>query len=141
MLTETETRLETARVLEIDGARLRLTTGDAILALPWYRPVPGDIVVVVFDGASRFVIGVTDARGEIDLHAPVIRLRAGRLEVTAQRVVEKFADAYRWVRGLFQVRAKRERHVVEEDYRVGAERIVERAKRDVKIDGEKINLG
>ena len=141
MLTETGTRLETSRVVEVEGPRLRLTIGDATLALPYYRPVPGDRVVTIFDGGSRFVIGVTEARGDIELRARTIRLRADRIEVAAERIVETFAEAYRWVRGLFQIRSKRERHLVDEDYRVSAGRVVERAKGEVKIDGSKIHLG
>ena len=48
---------------------------------------------------------------------------------------------WRRVRQTFQLRAGRVRQVVEEGYSLRAGRIVERARKDVKIDGERIDLG
>ena len=170
-LTETKTRMPIgpATVLEIAGNRLRLERpqGKAwarlALAQP-YEPVPGDVVLAIGD-EDVYVIGILTGRGktkfnvpgDLELHArgridirggkgirmrsPEVYIRADRVETVARTVVEKFVDCYRWVKDLFQTRSGRTRTIVEGSYTVSAERIIERAKKDVKIDGRKIHLG
>jgi hypothetical protein len=170
MLVDTATFLGLAKVLRVEGVRLRLEAGDreidALLATPYpYRPAAGDTVVALGQAEPYFVIGVLHgegttsftapgnlelrATGTIDLRAskgvritsPDVSVRAGTLRLIAKSVTEKFVDAARWVRDAFQLRAGRVRQVVDGKYSLQAERIHERAKDDVKIDGRKIDLG
>lgn len=168
MLTDTDTYLGAATVAEIDGDRVRIALPDvsawARMALAYpYRPKPGDVVLAI-GKEDYFVIGVLAGRGEtvldvpgklrlraedveivgtkgIQLKSPSITVRAGKLRTIARLAVEKFADSYRWVQGVLRTRAGRARTEVESTYRVTAERIVERAAGDVKIDGRQIKLG
>ena len=98
--------------------------------------VPGDLEI----RAPRGRISLTAAAG-IELRADEVRVSANRLEVLAQTVFEHCAEVTRWVKGTLQLRVGRLRTRVDGTYDVGADRIVERARRDVKIDGEKIHLG
>jgi hypothetical protein len=168
-LTESGIVLGPATVREIAGDRLRLDRpqGEAwarlALAQP-YEPEPGDIVLAIGD-EEVYVIGVLLGRGrtkfcvpgDLELHArgtvdirgmkgirlrsPEVEIRADRVETVAHAIFERTIDCYRWVRDLFQTRSGRTRTMVEGQHSVVAERIVQRAKKDVKIDGRKIHLG
>ena len=63
------------------------------------------------------------------------------MEVVAKTIFEKFGGAYRWVKDAFQLRVGRMRTVSKGNVHVKGDRIVQLAVRDVKIDGEKVNLG
>jgi hypothetical protein len=168
-LTETGIALGPATVREIVGDRLLLERprGEAwarlALAQP-YEPEPGDIVLAIGD-EEVYVIGVLLGRGrtkfrvpgDLELHArgtvdirgmkgirlrsPEVYIRADRVETVARSIFEKTVDCYRWVRDLFQIRSGRARTMVEGTHSISAGRIVQRAKKDVKIDGRKIHLG
>ena len=166
MLTmETATYLGPARVTEVEDRRVRVGFPDEetawarlALAIP-YHPVVGDeLLVVRLDGEQLYAIGVLEGRGEttlrvpgnlnleapngaINLTAPHVHVRAGKFELSAQRIIEKAHDVYRWISGLFQVKSARMRTVVETDYHLKAGTIHEKATGDVNIDGESINLG
>jgi len=160
-----------ARVREVAGNRVQLEFPDALpwaviaLAYP-YRPSIGDVVLATGQGQNWYVIGILQGtgkttlivpgdfevlapRGQINLVAgkgirvkgPEVSIMAGKLELVAKRVTEYFTDATRWVKKTWQLRAGRARTEVENDYRVKAKRIVEWAEEDVRIDGNKINLG
>jgi len=73
--------------------------------------------------------------------SPDVKITAGKLEFIAKRIFEHFTDATRWVKDTWQIRAGRLRSDVEDDYQLKANRIIERAKADVRIDGDKIHLG
>lgn len=170
-MVETGTFLGPARVTEVVGSSLRLAFEDrkveAVLAVSYpYRPVVGDIVLAIGQDEAFYAIGVIQgngttefvAPGPIVFHAPRgpiellstegIRLRSReveihseRLEVNSRSILERCVDAFRWIRNAFQLRAGRVQEVVDGKYSLSAERISERADRDVKIDGEKIHLG
>lgn len=135
------------------------------LAAP-YRPEIDDVVLAISQDGACYVIGVIKGKGrttmtvlgDLDICAPRgrielsaangVRLKsaevtivADRLEVLARSVFERFGEVTRWVKGAFQLRAGRVRTRVEEEYDVGADRILQRARHDVKIDGQKIHLG
>jgi hypothetical protein len=159
------------QVIEIENNRVRLALQEeeawALLAMPYpYQPQVGDVVLAISQGEAYYVIGVIkgsglttftvpgDLRfqapnGKIDLVStkgisilgPQVKIHADSLELHAKTIVEKFVNAYRWVKDAFQLRAGRVRTIVESSYRVKAEKIVERAKTTVHIDGEKIHLG
>ena len=171
MLTETSAQLGTAKVVAVDGARVRITVGDgeawAQLALAFpYKPVAGDSVLAIGQDEAWYVIGVLQGRGVssfvapgdlelrapngsiglvasegVRIEAPEVELRADRLELAARTVFERFVSAYRRVAEAFHLRAGSVRTVVDETWDVRADRITERATGDVRIDGEKIHLG
>lgn len=129
-----------------------------------YQPHEGDTVLVIGE-REYFVIGVLDSRRRtnlyvpgdltiqaggrvrivgqqgVDLTGPRVNIRADRLEVTAQSLHERFEKSYTWVRDALHVAAGRLRTVVEQTATLAAERVVQRARKDVSIDGEKIRLG
>lgn len=165
-----QTRLSQARVLRAAGQRVLLEFDDEVvwgeLALGYpYEPAVGDRVLAIGQDGSWYVIGVLQgtgkttltvpgdltirAGGEIEMNAvrgvriksPTVQIMARKLELLAQSVFERFTHATRWVKETFQIRTGRWRARVEGTYDVKAERIVERAEGDVKIDGREINLG
>ena len=171
MILEQTTYLGPARVLASAGGRVRIALPEqeawALLALAYpYHPEPGDIVLAAGQDENYWVIGVVRGTGMtsfvapgsisfsapsgsielsaghgVRIKAPDVEVKAGRLRLAARSAVEKFGDAWRWVRDTLQVRAGRTRTVVEGDATLRADRIIERATGTVSIDGEKINLG
>lgn len=157
-----------ASVAEVEGPRVRVRLPDRdawaqlALSVP-YEPVAGDAVLVI-EGEDVWVIGVLMGRGRtvfrsegtLELHAkrvdirgyesvqvagPRVALKADRIEMTARSMYETFVDAYRWVKDLFHTKAGRSRTQVEGAYTVRADRILEHAKENVKLNGKKIQLG
>jgi uncharacterized protein DUF3540 len=158
-----------ASVRGVEGNRvlLSLPQGDAeaelALAYP-YSPKKGDVVLVLgrdelyiigvlrAQGASRISLPgdvVLEAGGKLQLKAGVaveiesleVRVRADRFETVARAVFERVMDAYRWASGVIQTSAGRTRTLVTGTATLQAERIVATATKDVRIDGERINLG
>jgi hypothetical protein len=168
---EHATHLGPARVLQTAGNRIQIELPDEIawavsaLAFP-YQPAVGDDVLTIGQAGSWYVIGVLRGTGkttftvpadlelraprgsielvsakEIRLKSPEVGITANKLSLLAQSVFESFVRATRWVKETFQLRAGRLRARVESTYDLKAERILERAEGDVKIDGRKIHLG
>lgn len=69
------------------------------------------------------------------------KLLLGKVNSTIGRLVEKAKNVYRDVENLNQLKAGRMRTLVDGSYHLKGERIIEKAKKEVRIDGEKINLG
>jgi hypothetical protein len=167
--TGPRTYIGPATVVAAAGDRLRLALPDrqvwARLALAFsYQPEPEDRVLVageedfyvigVLEGRGRTVLSVpgdlevsaggrlhlTGARG-IEVSAPEITLKADRFETVARTAFEKFVNCYRTVRETLQTTSKRNRTVTEEQYSIEAGQICALAEKDVRIDGEQINLG
>lgn len=168
---EQTTYLGPARVLRVLGHRAQLELPDELvwatvaLAYP-YQPAPDDSVLAVGQAGTWYVIGVLRGtgtttltvpgdlalrapRGAIELTAakgvriksPVVEVLANKLEILARDVLERFESATRWVKEEFQLRTGQLRTRVESTYDLRAERILERAEGDVKIDGRQIDLG
>jgi Protein of unknown function (DUF3540) len=165
------TYLGPARVHHVAGSRIQLEFPDelpwAMLALAYpYQPAVGDTVLAAGQGQNWYVIGVLQGTGKTTLmvagdfevlapkgritliggkgfhvKSPEVKITAGKLELIAKRISERFFDAARWVKNAWQIRAGRVCTEAEGDYRVKAKRIIERAEQDVRIDGEKIHLG
>lgn len=169
-MVETDVAVGPARVQSVmDGVvHLSMTTGtvEASLALAYpYSPRRGDLVLVLRSEGAAYVVGVLKTVGPmrldlpgdvvlraggrlrlsggeaVEIEAPDIRLRADRIETTARAVFERVVDAYRWARGVAQTTAGRVRTLVSGTSSLQAERIVESATKDVRIDGERINIG
>ena len=64
-----------------------------------------------------------------------------KLESTIETAIEHLGNAFCTVKELYQIRAGRQRTVVEGGIRTEAGHVVMRARQDVLIDGERINLG
>lgn len=77
----------------------------------------------------------------IETTAAQIITTVGRMEVRAERLVERAKDAYREVDGLLQTRAKRARSIIRETYQLVAERTSLVSKKETSIDGERVLLG
>lgn len=168
---EQGTYLGPARVRRVTGNRVQLEFPDelpwAMLALAYpYQPAVGDTVLAVGQGQNWYVIGVLQGTGKTTLlvpgdfevlapkgrinliagkgfqvKSPEVRITAGKLDLIAKRISERFFDATRWVKNAWQIRAGRVRTETEGCYQVKARRIIERAEEDVRIDGDKIHLG
>lgn len=171
MLVETTVQMAPAQVVACEGTSYLLDApwgrvyAQAAIG-PFYRPVLGDVIVALGQGEQCYIVGVLHGTGDvviesprnmtvmapngsIDLFAakglraysPEITLRATRLELVARSVFERFGSAYRWVKDCFQVRTGRLRVVSKGSYQLRAQRIVELAEKDVKIDGQRVGLG
>jgi hypothetical protein len=160
-----------AKVLQAANNRVQLEFPDqlpwATLALAFpYQVSAGDVVLAIGQGENWYVIGVIQGIGKtrlivqgdfevlaptgsirlvagrgVLLKSPVIKILGTKVELIARRMFERFTDATRVVKGLFQLRADRIRAEAARDYRVNANRIIERAEDEVIIDGTKIHLG
>lgn len=138
----TDTGVMRAKVLERVGRRVRVAReGGETWALiaSEHTPAPGDEVLTIGED-EIFVIGVIRSEA-LRFEAERIEIRADRIETFARTIFERCVDAYRWAKELFQTRAGRARTVVEGASVLQAERVVQTATKDVKIDGDKIYLG
>lgn len=153
IVTRTEGRPDHVRVKREGGEFVWARMALAVL----YQPAVGDEVLVV--GSERaYVIGVLRGAGDLKLEAPdgfidivagrgvriaapEVSLRAGKLEIIAQRIVEKARDAYVWIAELFQLKSRRVRASAESTLDLRAQTAYVKAKGDMNIDGRSINLG
>ena len=160
-----------ARVLAAAGNRAKIELPDehvwAIVALGVpYQPDVDDVVLAIGQKNGWYVIGLIQGRGKmtlsvpgdldiraphgtialsagagVSIKSPEVAITAGKLELLAKSIFERFVSATRLVKEVLQLRAGRVRTRVEGSYDLAADRIVERADHDVKIDGSKIHLG
>lgn len=105
--------------------------------------VSGDLVVEArggmrFESAKPIELRSGDA---VRAEAPEVVLRAGRLELAARRAIQRFQDAYVWLKGLYQVKCRRYRAVADEGLLVKSGRTHLKSEGDVSIDGKTIHLG
>jgi hypothetical protein len=170
MHTLTHQYLGPATVVWAEDGQIRLATpagemgAEQALAYP-YRPARGDVVLAIGEEGNAWVIGVIRGRGMselrvpgdmqlaaggrvtitaergIDLRSPRVEIRADRLEVVVQAIMERSLRCYRWVKQALQVTAGRVRTLVDGQATLQADRIVEHARKDVRIDGRRIHLG
>ncbi|MFT6898021.1 MAG: hypothetical protein ACJA13_002437 [Paraglaciecola sp.] len=69
------------------------------------------------------------------------KLFLGKLNTTVGRLIEKAKNVYRQVDNLNQLKAGRMRTLIKGSYHLKGESINQKADKDVRIDGDKINLG
>ena len=156
----TAVRSETVFVATRTGER------EAVLALALpYLPVAGDVALILEDDERAYIIGILAGRGRttlevggdlilraagtvriqgargIDLESPRLAFRADRIEASARVLFEHFVSCYRWVKDTVQTQAGRIRTNVEGSATMSAERILESAEKEVKIDARQIHLG
>jgi hypothetical protein len=131
-----------------------------------YQAESGDKVLAIGRSDAFYVIGVLEGKGkslftapgDLEFRAPrgkidlvsseglnirtsEMKVISNSIEFVARSIVEKYENAKRWVRQAFHLRAGSARTVVESTYKLRAERIVEKAKGEFKVDGDKIHLG
>lgn len=153
-----------------DG-RLRVAFSDqeveaAVAVAPPYKPSAGDTVLVTGLDDCWYVIGVLHATGDVRLAVPAnlvleapngridldagegVGIRAAAVDVLASKLLlrarsltERFESVTRWVTGVFHERCGTRFIEALKMFAVKAERIDQRARRDVKFDGERIHLG
>jgi hypothetical protein len=105
---------------------------------------PGDLTLETPEGALRLTAarGVTlKSQVEIVTEAPAVRCVAGKLEIAAQRVIQRARDVYFWVSELFQVKSHRLRATADSTCHIHAQETHLRADQTVSIDGQSIHLG
>lgn len=168
---EQTTHIGAAEVLEVAAplVRLQIIRGQVwaqvALAYPYQARV-GDVVLTIGQREAWYVIGVIRgtgptvfavpgdlriqapcgsielmARRGIRLRGSTVKIAADKLEIAARALFERFTNVTQWIHETFQLRAGRVNSQIDNDYRVQAGRILERAAGDVKIDGKKISLG
>lgn len=160
-----------ARAIAIESGRVLVEMAEAkawaTLALAnGYTPAVGDVLLVIGQEGTFYVIGVIAGRGrtslcahgDLEIRAPHgridllardgIALRGGLVQVIAKTfdtvvdsVKQRCKELFVQVAGTARTKAKRSETEVEEVCRTQAGRIVQRADQDVSIDGEKIHLG
>jgi hypothetical protein len=169
--TTTNTRLAPAIVKSASGASLTVLFEGAdvaatnAMAFP-YTPSEGDTVLVIGQEDAHYVIGVLHARGDmtlafpanvrftaprggmlftaaqpIEIQSPEVKVSAGTWTVIAKTLTEKVHSAFRWVKDLASLKAGRQRTQVEGASYERAERRIIKAKKDVRVNGERIHLG
>lgn len=166
-----ENFLGAAKVERVDGNRVLLVQQDqqvwAASAIGYpYQFQPNDEVLVIGQREDWYVIGVLAGHGKtsfqvpgnlqihapqgsieliaskgISMRSPSISLVAAQLNLAAKKMSQRYDQVKLWVKQNFDVIANRMTTKVDQSYRLSADKIVERAKGDVKIDGNKIHLG
>ena len=161
-----------AVVTELEGTFVRVAIpegesalAEMALAFP-YRPVVGDVLLVIGRGGKHWVIGVLsgagrstiEVQGDVELRAVdgelalsgdrgvVIRGRSldvtvEKVEVLAERIVERCATLYQRARELFSVHAKEKLEIVEGQATTQAEGVTIVTEQKVLINGKHIHLG
>lgn len=169
--TERALELGPADVLETGplGVRIRLKSGaerEAQVALAFsYEPAVGDVVLAIADGASCWVIGVITGTGKgtlsfpgdlqiqaggrlalsgqagVEIDTPKLEVRAGKLEMLARSVSQRFENLRQHVVELLSVQAGRTHTIVEGSSVTSAESSTLLTKDKVTINGKAIHLG
>jgi hypothetical protein len=161
-----------ARVRAIDGRIVEVELESGVVApatmalgIP-YRPVVGDTLLVVGDGERRWVLGVVEGRGKVELEAEGdlelharggalvlgadrgVRVRGPSLEVTVDRftvaattMVEKLGTVFTRVREMLSVHAREQHVVVEETSLARAKKVAVVAEETASVNGKQILLG
>jgi hypothetical protein len=97
---------------------------------------PGDVTIASTDGRVR----LRSAHG-VEVEAPEVAIRGDEVGVEARTFRQRLECAYQWVKDLVQLRAGRQRTVVDGSIHQTAERTLIRSERETKVDGEQVLLG
>lgn len=170
METLNETRVSPAIVREVVGPSVKaLADGvevEALNAMAFpYTPKAGDVVLLISGHDRHYIIGVLETSGDatlqfpaglhiharggvqvssgerVEMHAPEVKVTAGVWQVVARTLKERVENAARWVKNLATLRAGRRTVKVEGANVERAESHLLRAKKDVRVNGDRIHLG
>ncbi len=117
-----------------EGVVLRSDVGAVDVEAPVLRAGVGLVDVDVDDEATFTARAL---RTTVDR----LRQRVELVEVTAGRIVERARESYRDVQDLAQTRAGRIRFVADKTFHVLGTRTLLKARKDLKLKGDKIHLG
>jgi hypothetical protein len=106
-------------------------------------------IVVVYDaerGTAEIVAPGGDLllsapHGKIALRAAEVECEAGRIELRADRILERARDVYREVEGLLHTRAERIRTLATGAVHLFGKRVNVLAEEDAAVDGKRVLLG
>lgn len=153
--------MQGALLIDVEGS---LARAEMALAYP-YRPVVGDIVLVMGQEDRWYVTGVLDGKGltrldypgnvemraagrfrieagqEFEIATERIVMKADRLEMAVTAVRQQVASFYQHVTGTLRTIAGRQNTTIEKQSTLHARKIVRKAEDDVIIDGRQIKLG
>ncbi len=110
----------------------------------------GDLELISQRGNIKFSAGKTvEINGDtLSLNSKKLSIKAiagqmvfGRLETTAETLIESAKNVYRNVKELSQLRTGRLRTLVDESYQVNADKVLVKSENDFKVKAEKIHLG
>jgi hypothetical protein len=143
----------------------RAVVAEMALAFP-YNFAVDDVLLLVGRGDGHYVIGVLSARGEVSLrfqgnvklHAvggcldliadeglrlrsPELELKARKLKIAADSVVEKVTSFYQTVREVLRVHAGEKHEVVQGLSSLQAERASIATREIITINGKEVHLG
>ena len=144
------------------GERVR---AELALSIP-YAPAVGDVLLVIGKGDEHYVIGVLHGsgtttlsfQGAVDVRAtggpltlssdqgvsiqgPELEIHAGRLQVFAGAVVEKFTSLYQRVRETLNVHAGKTHTIVDDASFLTAKNASIVTEETMSINGDQIHLG
>jgi hypothetical protein len=149
---------------------VRLPSGARVEARPalgfGYEPAVGDVVLVISQGEGSYVIGVLEGTGKttlalpgdvdlravggvlrlrgdkgIEVDAPELELRAGKLRMLAGAVVQRFSSLRQQVRDLLSVHAGESHQVVDGAAYSQSKSATLLTEEKVSINGKEIFLG
>jgi hypothetical protein len=141
-------RFRSAGEISLEGERVRVTARSAASGTaasldlhPARTRITGaDVGIVAQRG--EFAIGdETHVGRRFRLRSGHARLQVERLETVARTVIESARDVYRKAERLAQLTAGRVRTIVEGTFHLNARKTRMKAKKDFRVDGEKIHLG
>lgn len=106
--------------------------------------VPGDLAIIARQGgitlSARRGVQIKSEQA-IEAEAPLVRLKAGKLETVATRIVQTAHELYGWFTGLWQLKSHRLRAVADTTAHLKGEEMHIRANKEVYVNGETVNLG
>ena len=120
--------------LHLDAASIQLAATTRVgIAAP-------ELELSALEGRFRFH-HLAQWLNTLETQADAVRLVARSFHSTLERLVQKTRDSFRWTERLDESRAGRMRQSVKGRYHLNAEAASILAKKQVKIDGDKIDLG
>lgn len=133
--------LTSARAVEI-AARRADGSGESALTLErGLARLRGKRLEVAGEQADIAIDEAAYQGRRLALTVDNVRMVMDKVERVAVRVIERAHDVYRYVQNLDLHKSRRARVLVEDSYHVHSERTVIKARKDVKIKGDKIHLG
>jgi hypothetical protein len=120
---------------EVEGDRIALRDAEGRLLLT-LDGATGEIAIV-----SDKDLRLAAPAGRVVVEASAMSLSVGHYELSAERIVERTAEAFRTVEGLLETRAKHLRTVVARTLELYGRRTTIASEEDTRVDGRRVLLG
>jgi hypothetical protein len=155
-------RPHAVEILVRGGEQVR---AELALSFP-YTPEVGDVLLVIGKDDDHYVIGVLRGTGKtaltfqgavelraeggpltlssdqgVSIHGPAVEIQAGKLEMLAGAVAQKFASLYQRVRGAVNLHAGKTHTVVDDASFMTAKNAAIVTQETMSINGSEIHLG